>query len=276
MPLCIAGMHRSGTSMVARLLNHCGLDLGPEEDLLPPAPDNPEGFWENRGFFKLNNAILKALGGRWDRPPPLPQGWPDSRAVRRLRARAADLVRGFREPWGWKDPRNCLTLPFWKKVLPGVRTLVCVRNPLAVAQSLREREGTSLAACFDLWLTYHRHLLAAVPGEDRVVTHFDSYFDDPVSELRRVLALVGMDPGGLDLAGPCSTIRPRLAHHRATVTDLAEAGASDELVESYLDLCVEAGPVGTTASRPLSKGPATRTPARSQGPTAHTETPAQG
>ena len=36
MPLCVTGMHRSGTSMVARLLNVCGLDLGPEADLLPP------------------------------------------------------------------------------------------------------------------------------------------------------------------------------------------------------------------------------------------------
>ncbi len=29
--ICIIGMHRSGTSMVARLLNLCGLDLGPAE-----------------------------------------------------------------------------------------------------------------------------------------------------------------------------------------------------------------------------------------------------
>lgn len=48
MPVCIAGFHRAGTSMVARLLARSGVYLGPEEDLLAPAPDNPEGFWENR------------------------------------------------------------------------------------------------------------------------------------------------------------------------------------------------------------------------------------
>jgi hypothetical protein len=43
MPVCIAGMHCSGTSMVARLLNLCGLYLGPEGELLPSTPDSPGG-----------------------------------------------------------------------------------------------------------------------------------------------------------------------------------------------------------------------------------------
>ena len=33
MPICIAGMHRAGTSMVARLLEGCGLDLGGPPDV---------------------------------------------------------------------------------------------------------------------------------------------------------------------------------------------------------------------------------------------------
>ena len=28
-PICIAGAHRSGTSMLARLMHSCGLELGP-------------------------------------------------------------------------------------------------------------------------------------------------------------------------------------------------------------------------------------------------------
>src|SRR5262249_23640698 len=67
--VCIAGMHRSGTSMVARLLNLCGLYLGEDEDLMPSAADNPEGFWENLHFVDLNEKILSALQGGWDMPP---------------------------------------------------------------------------------------------------------------------------------------------------------------------------------------------------------------
>ena len=45
--ICIAGAHRSGTSMVTRLLHCCGLELGPESELMPAQADNPEGFWEH-------------------------------------------------------------------------------------------------------------------------------------------------------------------------------------------------------------------------------------
>ncbi len=62
MPLCIAGMHRSGTSMVTRLLNLCGLEIGPQRDLLGPRSSNPEGFWENRRFIRINDAVLREQG----------------------------------------------------------------------------------------------------------------------------------------------------------------------------------------------------------------------
>ena len=46
-PILIAGMHRSGTSMVAELLYRCGLALGAEDQLFLPAnEDNPAGYWE--------------------------------------------------------------------------------------------------------------------------------------------------------------------------------------------------------------------------------------
>ena len=44
MMILITGMHRSGTSMVARMLNICRLDLASEERLLPPLAGNPAGF----------------------------------------------------------------------------------------------------------------------------------------------------------------------------------------------------------------------------------------
>ena len=66
---CITGVHGSGTSMVTRLLRSCGLDLGPESDLMPPAPDNPDGFWENLSFVEMNDELLNELGGAWDLPP---------------------------------------------------------------------------------------------------------------------------------------------------------------------------------------------------------------
>jgi hypothetical protein len=256
MPLCVAGMHRSGTSMIVRLLNLCGLHLGPDKDLLPPAPDNPEGFWENRAFVRLNDAVLKQRGGKWDQPPPDDLGWETEPSLDRLHAKARRLVRRFRgrQPWGWKDPRNCLTLPFWQQVLPGMKVLICVRHPAAVAESLWARNGLSCAQSFDLWLTYNRRVQAVVPPDDRVVTHYDSYFHDPRAELRRVLGLLGIGatPGLLDQA--CATVNPSLVHHRTTEDDLVAAGGSAELVDCYRALCTEAGipcavPLGLSCER---------------------------
>ncbi len=48
-----------------------------------------------------------------------------------LRLKARLLIEGFdsAQIWGWKDPRNSLTLPFWEDLLPGLKTLIIVRNP---------------------------------------------------------------------------------------------------------------------------------------------------
>src|SRR5438477_7506691 len=92
MPVCIAGMHRSGTSMVTRMLALCGLDLGPDAELLPPAADNPDGFFENMRFAALNQLALAALGGRWDAPPTPPGDWSRHPALRRHRMEATTLV----------------------------------------------------------------------------------------------------------------------------------------------------------------------------------------
>ena len=60
----VLGMHRSGTSLVIRLLNLLGVSLGSEEHLLPPVDgDNPTGFWEHREVAMINDTILDHLGG---------------------------------------------------------------------------------------------------------------------------------------------------------------------------------------------------------------------
>jgi hypothetical protein len=52
--VCILGMHRSGTSLVSRVMNVLGVDLGPAEHLMRPSSDNPTGHWESRPLKKIN------------------------------------------------------------------------------------------------------------------------------------------------------------------------------------------------------------------------------
>src|SRR5512141_1502286 len=72
---CIAGMHRSGTSLVAALLHACGVFVGPEHELTKPATDNQAGHFENLDFVKLNDDIISHFGGSWNDPPVFPPGW---------------------------------------------------------------------------------------------------------------------------------------------------------------------------------------------------------
>jgi len=125
-------MPRSGTSLVTQLLHRCGLNLGPPEQLMPTSVNNPDGFWENLRFVRLNERLLAASGGSWLAPPATLRPTP------KITAEATSIVAQFEgeEPWGWKDPRNALTLPFWKTLLPSMKVLVCVRHPAETASSL--------------------------------------------------------------------------------------------------------------------------------------------
>src|SRR3954463_15298504 len=113
--VCVLGFHRSGTSMTTRLLNLLGVELG--GDLLPANHDNPRGFWEPRWMVRLNDEILSAVDASYMVPPRLDAPWDTLEA---LRARAGALLDdnlGEFSLFAVKDPRLCLTWPFWQPLV---------------------------------------------------------------------------------------------------------------------------------------------------------------
>jgi hypothetical protein len=241
-PVAIVGMHRSGTSMVTRLLEACGLYLGKGRDLMPPAPDNPEGFGENVRFVELNEALLTALGGGWDRPPEVGSGWERGESLAGLVSRAELLVGEFagHEPWGWKDPRNSLTVPFWARVADPLKVVVCVRNPLEVALSLRRRNGISLALGLALWAEYYERILATTVADWRIITAYDAYFGSARLELRRVTDFVGLPFEAAALERAVGLAVPWLRHFRLEPSHLRRAAVPPEVLGLYRALCAEA------------------------------------
>jgi hypothetical protein len=148
-PVIFIGMHRSGTSMLARLLEQLGMFFGAAKD------ENNEAVF----FQDLNEWLLAQCGGRWDNPTAFNQyfwrnaetvQWTERylgnlmespRAVQFLGARyALRGIRGLETPWGWKDPRNTFTLPLWLRIFPDAKVVSIERNGVDVAQSLRARE----------------------------------------------------------------------------------------------------------------------------------------
>lgn len=224
--VCVLGMARSGTSLTARALNLLGVYLGPEEALLQPRQANPGGFWEHYRLMRLNERILHTFGGNWRDPPLLPDGWEASAELEDERREAEQLLEDTfagRTLWGWKDPRNSLTLPFWQRLLPEMRYVVCVRNPIDVAASIERRDGIPAARAFELWLLYVASALAHTAAGDRIVIAYEDWFEDWRGAAERLGRFLSHSEA---LDSPETTqriaeaVQSELWHHRTAAADV--------------------------------------------------------
>lgn len=180
--VAILGMHRAGTSLLARTANVLGVALGPEEDLIPAAPNNPAGYWENEAVTRINDGVLEHLGGSWELPPMLPPGWESSAGLIDLRKRAdgvlswIDAHRGDAPLVGFKDPRASLLMPFWNSIRRFDVSLVSIRDPRHVGASLARRDGIDEEWAAFLWLRYTLGALSAA-NNAKVVAYEDFFLD---------------------------------------------------------------------------------------------------
>lgn len=196
--ICIIGMHRSGTSMVANLLRRHGLSLGPEGSLMGASESNPLGHFEHTGFLEINETLLKHVGGTWDNPPRLQPGWENDPGLGKLTAAAQSLIKEFAACtiWGWKEPRTTILLPFWQKCIPNLRYVICLRNPLDVALSLAKRDGQSTAAAVHLWRYYTSQAIQDTEGSPRILTFYQDFFRQPSREIDRLSEFCGLQKVG--------------------------------------------------------------------------------
>lgn len=247
--VCVLGMSRTGTSLTARVLNLLGVYLGEYEELLQgdlrqlagegeavvarARETNPEGFWEHYRIMRLNERLLRTLGGSWREPPSLQAGWEASSSLEAEREEARLLLEesfAGRPLWGWKDPRNALTLPFWQQLLPEMRYVICLRNPLDVASSLQRRDGMSLAEGIDLWQAYVTSALANTSGGPRLFVPYERHLREPQSTAERLAAFVGRagELDGVGLPRLTGAVDEGLWRNRTSLEDMVSDGRVPE------------------------------------------------
>ncbi len=190
-PVIIIGMHRSGTSLVSRLLEECGIFQGWDKD------EHNESLF----FQTVNENLFRQEGADWDNPEKL---YKSLQAPDRLVLAVnyvASLLEYYqkRQPegekygvgsstlWGWKDPRNTITLPVWRTLFPKSKVIHVVRNGIDVSVSLWRRETTrrygendphysrrcqTLTGCLDLWQSYVEIGRQACRQQNRELTVF--------------------------------------------------------------------------------------------------------
>jgi hypothetical protein len=187
----VLGMHRSGTSALARGLQMLGVHLG--NDFLSPQSDNPTGYWEDRNIYELNERLLAAFGLKWEDVALIDDGRWEEPEVETLRSEAVEYIRSkfMDHPlWGFKDPRTIRLLPFWRSVLHSLDVeasyLLVIRNPRSVANSLMRRHGMDAVTAHLLWLVYVVPNLSKIADRPFIVADYDIVMAEPRQQLERI------------------------------------------------------------------------------------------
>lgn len=200
--IVVLGMHRSGTSLVAGMLDRLGVHMG--RYLVPARGDNPRGFFENQEIVEVHKRLNRLLRRRpmtLAGTLPMPDGWLAHPGVARYRAQLVEILRAELAaagagPFGFKDPHTARFLPLWQQVFAELslqpRYVVATRNPAAVAESLRRRDNIRSDHGELLWLQHYVEALQG--GMDHVagVFQYEDWFADFDGQFRRLAAVVGV------------------------------------------------------------------------------------
>lgn len=233
--ICILSPPRSGSSLTASIINSLGVHMGAPLNFEEPNERNQKGYWEHLGIQQINNEILSRLGcdfshagANWAEPPIFPDNWEMNPQLSDLKERAQDIIhRDFAEYdiWGWKDPRTCFTLPFWKTILPTIEYVILIRNPVDVARSLEKfiDINCSFERGLYMWLLFMDYAFKHTAGQNRILINVESWMHDWEGELDRLARFLGK-PDLADNAGIQSEVRKLvdkgLWHHHSSSSAL--------------------------------------------------------
>lgn len=192
--------HHSGSSMIAGALHRMGVEMEGEESHKEIGGIHPRGMWERKEFEVMNDRILSLAGGSWHHPPP-------HEKILALMGNTAlnleikRLVEKTQKPlWGWKDPRNALTIPVWHPHLVNPYYVVTTRGfKSTMASYMAERHRWKFGKNFKTQtqvlnhiLDYqHRVLDFARDKENVFMTWYEKILGNPQAELDKLTNFIG-------------------------------------------------------------------------------------
>ena len=181
--ILIAGMHRSGTSALSRVIGLLG--GAHPKNLMSAAPTNKTGHWESEPLSIFHDELLTSAGSSWDDWATCLPSWRESPTMSDYRPRALAL---FESEYGdasltvFKDPRLCRLLPFWLPLFEqqniNTYTIIPIRNPKEVAASIAKRNGLDIHYNHLLWLRYVLEAEAGSRGTKRAFVTYDDLLEN--------------------------------------------------------------------------------------------------
>jgi hypothetical protein len=230
-PIVILGMHRSGTSLVAQIINAMGVYAGKPDELQPPDMFNPTGYWEHRGAVELDGEILDALAATWQDAVDTDVSRLPHEQRAGFVARARSIVQSLqgRGAFLLKDPRMSTLLPLWRDALEQPIFVIAWRDPMAVARSLAKRDDHPLLRSIAAWELHNRILLRETEGLPRLLVSYEELLADPqrvTRELHASLTALGVE--GLQI--PSQQQLGQIVNH-----DFNRSGRNAQTDDSLLD-----------------------------------------
>jgi hypothetical protein len=230
--LLVLGPHRSGTSVIARLLECLGARNSAR--IIAGDGNNPTGYFEDADINNFNDTILlPRLGLTWHSTGFVDWSRLNKTDRSRLGLQALEIVRRnypANQPLSvLKEPRIGTLLPFWLSVLThagyDVRIVCVVRDPVSIARSLAVRDNFSLTHGGMLYTTIWLSILPHLEDLPVALAAYDTVCSHPGLVLRSVAEKLGL-PLPADLEEclhefTSNHLDLRLRHSRLPAEDVA-------------------------------------------------------
>lgn len=248
MSVLVLGMHRSGTSVATRMTSLLGLPTCDTADLSCDRRGNEGGIWESASLVRFNDRLLAAASAAWWCPPESGHDWSEELEAHGEAAREAFRAVHAGPRWIWKDPRNCLTLPFWLQAL-AIRppVILMLRDPLEICASLTARNQFSTRAGLALWERHLRTAIRHLAGLPVLVCRYPDLLADATAWCGRVsefLTQAGYPLRPTKALLACGYVTQRLRHAPAMPAERVQGETSTEQQQlaAALDRLVGAHP----------------------------------
>jgi hypothetical protein len=188
----IGGLHRSGTTLLARLLGkhpHASgfFDTGATMD----EGQNLQDVYPGDHEFGGPGLFAFAAGAHLTEDSPLAEPEPRDRLLGQW-AKHWDLSRDVLVE---KSPSNIVKARYLRAIAPDSRFVFIMRHPVVVALATQRWSTVSLPIMIEHWFRAHRIMFDDLSRLDRwMVLKYEALVADPQAALDRVCALAGLDP----------------------------------------------------------------------------------
>lgn len=196
----ILGMHRSGTSLVAKILHEMGFYFGEDSELMSAKVENPTGFWERHDVMDLNDRILTKVDASWVKVSGLVEMDISKEVGNEFDEEIKAIVESLElksKKWCIKDPRLCLTWPVWKTYLEEPILVLVFRHPGEVGISLHTRNKFPQEFGQSLWHYYNTSIWLSLNKTPFLLVNYDELVKNPKNEIDRLyqeISKLGGDP----------------------------------------------------------------------------------